>query len=67
MITTLRGPYLMESLTIPLAWKMPLICLEFSEEEMRNAINDLGKEKAPAQMGLILPIFSVVGMLSRGT
>ena len=40
---------------------------DFSEEEVRNAINDLRKEKAPAQMGLILPSFSIVGMLPRGT
>ena len=40
---------------------------DFSEEEVRNAINDLGKEKAPAQIGLILPSFNIAGMLSRET
>ena len=39
---------------------------DFSEEEGRNAINDLGKEKAPGR-GLILLSFNIVGMLSRGT
>ena len=35
---------------------------EFSEEEVWKAINELGKDKAPALMVLILLFFSIVGM-----
>jgi len=33
---------------------------EFSEEEVRNAINELGKEKAPGPDGLIIAFFSTM-------
>ena len=40
---------------------------DFFEGEVRSAINDFGKDKAPGQMVSILLSLSVVGKLSRGT
>jgi len=39
----------------------------FSEQETRNAINELGKEKALGTDGLTLLSSRIVGTLSRGT